>query len=89
MTRIGISGSFARGKQTCNGEIDVLADFAPEYATLKNVVGLACVNMTVDTTLGNELNLIRETQRTNLTERIIEFLKGRFPASAQNLTTGS
>ena len=53
---------------------------------LQNVIGLAYVNVTVDTMPGNELNLIRETQRTNVTELIIEFLEGRYPASAQNLT---
>ena len=53
---------------------------------LQNVADLAYVNMIVDTTPGNGLNLIRETQRTNLTERILEFLKGRFPVPARNLT---
>ena len=57
-----------------------------EAKDLQKVVGLAYVNMTVDTTPGNELNIIRQTQRTNVTERIFEFLKGRFPESARNLT---
>ena len=57
-----------------------------EVKNMQKVDYLAYVNMTVDTTPGNELNLIRQTQRTNLTERIIEFLKGRYPESTRNLT---
>lgn len=53
---------------------------------LKEVVGLAYVNVTVDTTPGNELNLIRETQRTNRTQFIINILEGRIPITARNLT---
>jgi uncharacterized protein len=41
VTRIGIFGSFARGEQTRKSDVDVLVDFAEEYATLKNFVGLA------------------------------------------------
>ncbi|MFA4876389.1 MAG: nucleotidyltransferase family protein [Methanoregula sp.] len=41
VTRIGIFGSFARGEQTRTSDVDVLVDFAPGYATLKNFIGLA------------------------------------------------
>ena len=41
MERIGIFGSFARGEQKRGSDIDVLVDFAPGHATLKNLVGLA------------------------------------------------
>ena len=53
---------------------------------LQNVVGLAYVNMTVYTTPDNELNLIRETQRTNRTMLIIGIIEGRVPLPARNLT---
>jgi predicted nucleotidyltransferase len=39
--KIGIFGSFARGEQTKNSDVDILVDFADGYATLKNFVGLA------------------------------------------------
>jgi dipeptidase len=53
---------------------------------LQNVVGLAYVNMTLYTTPDNELNLIRETQRTNRTMLIIGIIEGRVPLPARNLT---
>jgi len=53
---------------------------------LQDVIGLAYVNRTVYTTPGNELNLIKATQRTNVTERIIGFIEGRHPGSVSNLT---
>jgi len=53
---------------------------------LQNVVGLAYVNRTVYTTPGNELNLIRTTQRTNVTQLIIGIIEGRVPLPARNLT---
>jgi hypothetical protein len=53
---------------------------------LQEVIGLAYVNTTVYTTPGNELNLIKTTQRTNKTMLIIEILEGRIPLPARNLT---
>jgi len=53
---------------------------------LQNVVGLAYVNRTVYTTPGNELNLIKTTQRTNVTQLIIGIIEGRVPLPARNLT---
>ena len=53
---------------------------------LQKVVGLAYVNTTVYTTPDNELNLIKETQRTNITQLIIGFLEGRRPLTGHNLT---
>lgn len=50
------------------------------------IIGLAYVNRTVYTTPGNELNLIRTTQRLNETVLFIEILEGRIPHSARNLT---
>jgi predicted nucleotidyltransferase len=41
VTKIGIFGSFARGEQTKNSDVDVLVDFAPGYATLHNFIGLS------------------------------------------------
>ena len=40
VTRLGIFGSFARGEQTKKSDVDVLVNFAPGYATLKNFIGL-------------------------------------------------
>ena len=53
---------------------------------LQHVVGLAYVNRTVYTTPDNQLNLIRETQRTNMTMLIIGIIEGRVPLPARNLT---
>jgi uncharacterized protein len=41
VSRIGIFGSFARGEEIRTSDVDVVVDFAPGYATLKNFVGLA------------------------------------------------
>ena len=41
VTRIGLFGSFARGEQTQNSDVDVLVGFAPGYATLHNFIGLS------------------------------------------------
>ena len=57
-----------------------------EDKELQDVIGLAYVNRTVYTTPGNELNLIKTTQRTNETVLIIEILEGRFPLTARNVT---
>ncbi|MFA6225654.1 MAG: hypothetical protein WC620_05600 [Methanoregula sp.] len=38
------------------------------------------------TTPGNKLDLIKETQRTNMTQRIIGFIEEHIPRSIQNLT---
>jgi len=40
VTRIGIFGSFARGEETRTSDVDLLVDFAPGCATLKNFIGL-------------------------------------------------
>ncbi|OPY37621.1 MAG: Nucleotidyltransferase domain protein [Methanoregula sp. PtaU1.Bin051] len=40
VTRIGIFGSCARGEQTKKSDVDVLADFAPGYANMRNFIGL-------------------------------------------------
>ena len=39
--RIGIFGSFARGDQTVQSDVDVLVELADGYSTLRNFVGLA------------------------------------------------
>ena len=39
--RIGIFGSFARGDETRNSDVDVLVELADGYATLRNFIGLA------------------------------------------------
>ena len=58
-----------------------------EDEELQHTIGLAYVNMTVYTTPGNELNLIRTTQRTNVTEFLIDILNGKNPPlPAQNRT---
>jgi hypothetical protein len=57
-----------------------------EYEELQDVIGLAYVNRTVYTTPGNELNLIKTTQRKNETELFIEMIEGRIPLPAHNLT---
>jgi len=57
-----------------------------EDEDLEDVVGLAYVNRTVYTTPGNELSLIKETQRTNATTIFIEVLRGHIPLPAHNLT---
>jgi hypothetical protein len=41
LTKIGIFGSYARGDQTRESDVDVLVDFAPGYATLRNFVALS------------------------------------------------
>lgn len=57
-----------------------------ENKELQNIIGLAYVNRTIYTNPGNELSLIKKTQRTNLTELIIEIVEGRIPVPAHNLT---
>jgi len=58
-----------------------------EYDEIQHVVGLAYVNMTVYTTPGNELNMIKTTQRKNITEFIIGIINTRIPPfPAQNFT---
>jgi len=53
---------------------------------LQDVVGLAYVNRTVYTTPGNELNLIKKTQRTNETPFISGIIEGCDPIQAMDLT---
>jgi len=47
-----------------------------EYPELQEVHGLAYVNETVYTTPGNELNMIKTTQRTNISQTIMGILEG-------------
>ena len=47
-----------------------------EYPELQEVQGLAYVNETVYTTPGNELNLIKTTQRMNISQSIMGILEG-------------
>ena len=39
--KLGIFGSFVRDEATKNSDVDFYIDFAPEYKTLKNFVGIA------------------------------------------------
>ena len=57
-----------------------------EATELQTVVGLAYVNTTEYTTPGNELNLIKETQRTDRIQRIIGYIEDRISLPLQNLT---
>ncbi|PKL58969.1 MAG: hypothetical protein CVV34_00355 [Methanomicrobiales archaeon HGW-Methanomicrobiales-5] len=57
-----------------------------EAKELQTVVGLAYVNRTVDTTPGNELNLIKETQRTDRIQLLIGYIEGRIPVTLKDLT---
>ena len=85
---------FANGTTALPGYPDTwLQDTGYQYGPriypdkdLQHVVGLAYVNMTVYTTPDNQLNLIRETQRTNMTRLIIGIIEGRVPLPARNLT---
>ena len=52
---------------------------------LCSTVGLAYINSTVYTTPGNELTLIKKTQRTDRIQQIIGYIEKRIP-SIQNLT---